>query len=230
MVVLMMLFAVSRDVHFADVELIKIPMPQAMIDLFSIFRSTGRFVWPLLYLITIGIVVLLGRRLPALLAVPLLLVAFAAQAWDSGPALLNFSRRLPPVSDTWTTPLVSPFWERAAAAGYTRVRAIPLVSNPGTDWQALGWYAVTHHMGIDTVYLGRVDSAALAALRAHEDEVLASGDFEAGTLYVLGPDAARAAAEHKVDGDLLAVIDKRIVFAKGGAHLVDGLDVTPFVP
>jgi hypothetical protein len=33
---------------------------------------------------------------------------------------------------------------------------------------------------------------------------------------------------HMAPGDLLAVVDERIVFARGGAHLVDGLDATPF--
>ena len=50
----MMLFAVSKDVHFADIRLIKFPMPKSVEDVFSTFRSTGRFVWPLLYVITIG--------------------------------------------------------------------------------------------------------------------------------------------------------------------------------
>ena len=228
MLLLMAAFALSQDIYFADLHVVTLPLPQWAIDLASIFRSTGRFVWPLLYLATIGIVVMLGRRLSAVVAVPILVAAFAAQAWDSGPALLNFSRRLPPVSDTWTTPLVSPFWDRAAAAGYKRVRVIPVISNPGTDWQALGYYAVGHHLGIDSVYLGRVDAKALEALRAREKQVLETGDFEPETLYVLNADAARLAAMHMAPGDLLAVVDERIVFARGGAHLVDGLDATPF--
>ena len=62
--------------------IVTLPLPQWAIDLASIFRSTGRFVWPLLYLTTIGIVVLLGRRLSAVAAVPILVAAFAAQAQD----------------------------------------------------------------------------------------------------------------------------------------------------
>ena len=228
--VLMAIFALSQDIYFADIHVVTVPLPQAAIDLASIFRSTGRFVWPLLYLVTIGIVVMLGRRVPAAAAVPILVIAFAVQALDSAPGLLTFRRHLLPASDTWTTPLTSPFWERAVAAGYKRVRVIPVVSNPGTDWQALGYYAVTHRMGIDSVYLGRVDAKALEALRAREKQVLETGEFEPDTLYVLDADAARLAAMHKGPGDLLAVIDERIVFARGGAHLLDGLAVAPFPP
>ena len=223
----MMLFAVSATVHFADFELIKLTLPQAIENLFSTFRSTGRFVWPLLYFITIGAVVMIGRRLRVWFALPLVLAAFGAQVADSAPALLLFPTHLAPVSDTWNTPLVSPFWQRAADAGITRVRVIPVVSNPGTDWKTLGYYAVTHHMGIDSVYLGRVDANALAALRAREADALKTGNFDPGTLYILDPPGALEARAKVTSGDLFAFVDHRIVLVKGGAHLGDGLDLVP---
>ena len=230
MLVLLTLFAISAKVDIADTHLFTVPLPEPIENLAATFRSTGRFVWPLLYFVTIGAVVMFGRRFTAALTVPVLVLAFAAQAWDSADALLNFTRHLGPVSDTWTTPLVSPFWDRAAAAGYDRIRAIPLVSNPGNDWRPLGYYAVTHDMGIDTVYLGRVDQTALAEIRARDQQALDTGDFEPKTLYILDADAASAAAAHMAQGDLLAVIDGRIVFAKRGAGLIAGLGIAPFAP
>ncbi len=224
---LLMMFALSKDIAFADHELFAIPLPDPIDSLASTFRSTGRFVWPLLYVVTIGAVVLIGTRLRAAFAIPLALAAVVAQAADSGPALLTFAERLPPVSDHWESPLQSPFWQRAAAAGYTRIRVIPVVSNPGTDWKALGYFAATHDMAIDSVYLGRVDAGDLAALRAHEQKVLDTGAFEPGTLYILDPKSALVAQPHVGPGDLLARIDDRIVLAKGGAHLADGLELAP---
>lgn len=225
--VLLALFAVSQKPALLDTELFELPLPAPLIDLASTFRSTGRFVWPLLYVITIGAVVLAGR-LRAVVAVPIVLVALGAQIVDSAPRLLSFAQRLPAQSDTWSTELKSRFWDRAAAAGYNRVRAFPIVQGPSGDWRMLGYYALTHGMDIDAAYLGRTDKTALDALNDHEQEVLANGDFEPDTLYVLNPDAARLAAMHKAPDDLLATIDERIVFARGGAHLVDGLDVAPF--
>ena len=226
MLALMTIFALSNNLSFGDIHLLTVPLPKSLEDLASTFRSTGRFVWPLLYFVTIGAVIMLGRRLRAFIAVPIIVAAFAAQAVDSSPALLNFSRRLPPVSDVWTTPLSSPFWNRAAAAGYTRIRVIP-VQNPGVDWRPLGYFAVTHHLDIDSAYLGRTDERDLASLRAHEKSVLETGDFEPHTLYVLDAPAAAAAALHAGPGDLLAKIDERFVFARNGASLVDGLAIDP---
>ncbi len=220
---LMMLFAFSNDISVGTLDLFKVPLPKSLEDALGTFRSTGRFVWPLLYFITVGTVVLVGLRLRAAVAVPLIATALVAQAVDSAGAWMPFQRDLPPPSPVWTTTLQSPLWERAAAAGYTRIRAIPLEVGFGTDWKDPGYFAVTHGMATDMAYLGRVDSHAQDALKAHEAEVLRTGDFEPTTLYVLDQKSADLAALHTTADDLLVYVDGRIVFARNGAKLIDGL-------
>jgi len=225
MLLALMIFAVSKTPSFGPHDLADIPVPPLVDALGSAFRSTGRFVWPLLYLVTIGAVVLVGRRFRPAVALPLLLLAFIAQAVDSAPAWRAFAAGMARPAPSWLTPLVSPFWERAADAGYRRLRAIPIEGGFGSDWQALGYYAVTHGMDTDIAYLGRVDGAAHAALAAAKVELLETGAFEAHTLYVLGLPAALATLRHLEPGDLLATIDGRIVFARGGAELIEGLGI-----
>ena len=147
-------------------------------------------------------------------------------AVDSAPALHNFHNHLGPVSSTWETPFVSPFWDRAVAAGYDRIRVIP-VQMPGTDWRPLGYFAVTHHMQIDSVYLGRVDDNALEALRARDSMVLETGDLEPRTIYIIDAESAAIAAQHLRPGDLLATIDDHIVLVRDGVRLIDGLGIAP---
>ena len=222
----MMVFAFSQKLVVADQSVLDIPFPQSLQDLASTFRSTGRFIWPLLYFTTIGTVVLVARRLPAPAAVLIATIAFAAQAVDSAPAWQSFAARLPAPAASWPTSLVSPFWDRAAAAGFTKVRAIPY-RGMGGDWKALSYYALQHHMQVDAVYLGRVDQRALGALQAREAAEIGSGTLEAQTLYVLDAATALEVSRHLASDDLLAAIDKRIVFARHGAALVEGLDIPP---
>ena len=127
-------------------------------------------------------------------------------------------------SATWPAELQSPLWERAAAAGYDRIRSIPVDEGYGSDWKAFGYFAVTHGMDTDIAYLGRVDSEALGALRTREQEVLASGAFEPRTIYVLDVRASLLASGHAGPGDLITVVDGRIVFLPGGHALGEGLD------
>lgn len=101
------------------------------------------------------------------------------------------------------------------------------MNSPGNDWRPLGDHAVTHHMAIDSVYLGRTDGVALDALRAREKQVLQTGDFEPQTLYILDPASALLAKPLLTPDDLFVRVDDRIVVAKGDAHLADGLDLQP---
>ena len=123
---------------------------------------------------------------------------------------------------------MSPLWERAAAAGYNRVRSIPVKEGFGSDWKATGYFAVTHGMDIDLAYLGRVDGGNLEALRKYEAEALATGTFEQKTIYLLDLPSAIAAAMHAGPDDLIVMVDKRIVLLPGGASLGEGLDRWPF--
>lgn len=222
----MAIFALSNKIAILDHEWLEIALPATLLDVFSAFRSSGRFVWPLLYLVTIGAVAMLARRFPPVPVAAIASLALAVQIADSAPKWHDFSAGLPPSSPFWTTALTSPFWDRAAEAGYTRLRAIPL-QGYGGDWQVLSYYAVTHRMATDAVYLGRTDEAAQNALVETERLALETGSFEPRTLYILDAETAVQAARHLRPADLLANIDGRIVFARDGAALVDGLGIEP---
>ncbi|RYE08606.1 MAG: hypothetical protein EOP22_12775 [Hyphomicrobiales bacterium] len=225
MLLLLMLFAFSRSISFTDIDLLNIAMPFPVSAIGAAFRSTGRFIWPLLYLLTILAVVLAGRHLPRALALPVIVLALGAQIYDSAPAWRRFAERMPDPSTAWSSPLRSPFWERAADAGYNRVRTIPTQYGYGSDWKDIGYYAVTHGMATDTVLLARVDGPKLGALRRQAEESLVSGAFEPRTIYLLDPQSALAAMQHLAPGDLLAIIDGYIVFVRDGAGLIEGLDI-----
>ena len=218
--------ALSNHIGLLNLEAPEIKIDGALKFLGETFRSSGRFVWPLLYTITVGAVVLLGRRLPPVLAAVVLALCFGGQIWDSRVGWQMFAHADPPPADHWDNALSSPFWARAAAAGYDRLRAIPVVyKNP--DWRTLEYAAYLNGWQVDAIYLGRVDDNDLAALKAKEDQAVATGDFEPKTLYILDLPTAISVFPHLHQGDLLAYIDKHIVFARDAAPLVAGLDITP---
>jgi hypothetical protein len=227
MLLALMVFAFSKDLTILNTDLVNLPVPGFIDALGSAFRSTGRFVWPLLYIVTIGAVVLVGRRLRPAIALPIILIAFAAQAVDSSPKWREFAYRMRAPSSTWSTDLKSPLWDRAAEAGYTRIRSIPPDEGFGSDWKALGYYAVTHNMDLDTVYLGRVDKEALQQLRVDGEYALLTGEFEPKTIYILDVRASLMVARRTGPDDLIIMVDHRIVFLPGGRALGEGLDQWP---
>jgi Family of unknown function (DUF6311) len=218
--------ALSNRVGVLDHQVLDIPIDGIAKFLGETFRSSGRFVWPLLYILTIGAVVLLGRRLPTTWAVGIMAICLAAQIVDSERGLSFFANTDPPAADHWSNRLDSPFWQRAEDAGYNRIRAIPVVyKNP--DWRELEQAAYLHHFDVDAIYLGRVDDRALKSLQDQAELGLATGSLEPRTLYVVDVPTALRLYPLLKPGDLLADIDHRIVFARGGASLIDGLDITP---
>jgi len=51
--VISIIWALSPIITFGDRKLFELPLPQKVTDLWAVFRSTGRLVWPAYYLITI---------------------------------------------------------------------------------------------------------------------------------------------------------------------------------
>src|SRR6185436_19150323 len=101
---------------------------------------------------------------------------------------------------------------------------IPVDEGFGSDWEPLGYFAVTHGMDIDIAYLGRVDSDDLSELRTKEESALAENVFEPKTIYILDVQSSLRVAAYATKDDLIAVVDDRIVFLPGGAPLGDDLE------
>lgn len=218
----LMVFAFSKEFAAFDRELVTIPVPDFVESIGSAFRSTGRFVWPLLYVVTIGAVVMVGRRLRPAIAVPIIALAFGAQAYDSSQKWTKFTG-MQPLSSEFRAELKSPLWQRAAALGYNRIRSIPVDQGFGSDWRPFEYFATTHNMDTDIAYLGRVDEQKLRALQAKEETALRTGEFEPKTIYILDVPASVRAARHAGPDDLIMVVDHRIVFLPGGDALGEGL-------
>ena len=225
------IFALSNVIGIGDRE--TAPIPYGPVEtLGAIFRSSGRFVWPMLYLVIIGMIVVSVRRLPKPVAGIALAVLLAVQVYDSSSGWTYFQKTMPAPSATWPTPLTSPLWDRVVDAGYTQLRGIPPISrNAGLprhpDWRWLEYFAATHGIALDTVYLGRIDDSAAQALVARGTAILDGAPPEPHTLYVLDAWAALRLGPHVKADDLFALVDSRIVFISGGAQLVDGLGIDP---
>lgn len=225
----MALFALSNRIALGSIELFTIPLPEALERFFTIFRSSGRMFWPLGYLIVFGVLALVARQTRPVMALSLAGVALLLQLADiqKGPRALYIGADR--TGTEWRTPLTSPVWE-ALAPHYQRVRALPVMSE-GPHWRELSYFAVTHKLPTDAVYLGRVDKQALADARAAAENALDTGAFDTGAIY--GLTSGYAARVLKVMGpdDVLAPVDGLILFVPGGRPILEaaGIRLSPFV-
>ncbi len=223
------IFALSNRVALGTWELFTIPLPEALEKFFAIFRSSGRMFWPLGYLIIFGLLVLVSRQTKALPALVIACLALGLQLADiqKGPRALYIG---PDRTGTeWRTTLHSPVWE-TLAPHYQRVRSIP-IENEGPNWRELSWFAVTHKLPTDAIYLGRIDAKAFRAAQETAEVAMSNGIFDRGAIYGLETRAARRIAKVMGPDDVLAPVDGLILFAPGGRPILEsaGIRLTPFV-
>lgn len=207
-------FAVSNVVAFGPVVLAVIPVPAPVEPLLAMFRSSGRMIWPLHYLVLLGAAIVLARRLGPGRAPLALGLVLALQVADGVRGWLPVAIQARESGPAWATPLEDPFWAEAAQH-YQRLRRIP-AGNALPGWAPLADLAATHGIGTDSVYLARVAREPLAALHARGAQMVATGRFDPAEFYVLD-DASACAAAPRVDAgrDLLVRLDGLNVLAPG---------------
>lgn len=174
-------FAVSHVITANGATLTVLPLPERLIQFFSVFRSGGRLFWPVYYLLVLLAFVLavrLGTGRTALLCAAVLL---AVQLADLAPGL---AQRRQAVRDAYTTPafptaLTSDFW--AAAASYDHIASMDGLQD---DALHLALYAADNGMSTDDPFAARHDAAALAEERAALLDELSAGTLRENTLYL----------------------------------------------
>jgi hypothetical protein len=224
------IFALSHRVAFGSIELFELPLPEQLEKFLTTFRSSGRMFWPLGYLLVFGLLVLLSRQLRNTLALIVACLALLLQLADLQLGIRALKIGPERTGTTWRTMLTSTAWE-ALAPHYQRVRALP-VENENWNWRELSWFAVTHKLPTDSVYLGRIDPTALKAAQEVAKTALRDGSFDRGAIYGVDTWSARRILPHLGPDDVLAPIDGLILFAPGGKPILDaaGISLSPFVP
>jgi hypothetical protein len=184
--------------------------------LLATFRSSGRFIWVVNYLIVLALVVFSLKRFGSVAAGAVLCVALAVQVWDVGnphrqTALLR-------TGVAWPPPMASlndPGWDEFAA-NRTHFTMLPPpscgeIAGPLLPFQLV---AARNKMTFNTAYVARWDPAADGRYCAQLTDQLAHGDLHADELYVVSDSwkdrfdqAAKSPTCQMLDGFRACVID-----------------------
>jgi hypothetical protein len=206
------IFALSPSVTLGDRIVLEVrdDLWQAL----SAFRSTGRFGWPLHYLVMyLALAATVGRLRPRL-ATAVVTATLLVQAVDlyPTPARLIANRRLP-LSYTWTNRFFSDFWTRVPPA-YRHLELFPTNicgRTPAAPHLPLSHLAGSHGLTINAASLARYSTEAFSSYCAGLETRMATGQMADDTLYIIGPEFTAA------------VFDRTVVPA--GCLRIDGIDV-----
>ncbi len=210
--VLLMVYALSDHVALGPYELFHYRLPGFLRKVSSTFRVSGRFGWPVVYLIELAVFAILfsQTRTEKRLVSWMLFAMLALQAYDVTKAanILQAGWNRP-----YSPPLKAAFWDEAAK----KYKHIALIY-PTEDTQDVGslmLFASDHHIAVNGGSIARIDPVKLAALQDEMRQTVAQSSYRGDTLYVVLRDNLWDEALDKYSGGFKGVIDGYRVIAPG---------------
>jgi hypothetical protein len=177
--------ALSNKVSIADRELFSYPIPSALSPIFDSLRATGRFTWPLVYVLLVeglrGLYISLQSRLPRMGMAAVFASLLLLQLVDMRSGSSEIRERF--TESGFTASLTDQKWNELAKQ-YRHLAAVPPLNNdPG--WFELALLADKWHMTSNAAYYGRIDENRLMAENDRLQTVLNEQKFDSNTLYVI---------------------------------------------
>jgi hypothetical protein len=183
--VLCALYALSPRVTVGDSVLVDWTSP--MIDRIAFFRASGRFFWPMTYLLLTASIAAIVSRLRITVAAALLLGAVTLQLFDQQDA--HAERRATSRSEafhTWPRQLRSPLWHEVLPH-YKHLLLVPASQCGGAplEHEELAYLAGLHGLTINSGLGARWDESARRRYCGSLDVELAGGQLRDDALYVV---------------------------------------------
>jgi hypothetical protein len=199
--VVYLLVALSNTAYLNDQVLWDIPLSDQALQVANLFRSPGRFSWPVFYfLVLFGLVSLMRNiRFPA----PVLALLVVLQLSDLQPLIQP--KHLSEFT-VYRSSLQADFWPAAAQAN--RHLVIIPERKLSLDYEPLALYAVQNGLTLNLGLFARSDAAAFAAYAFQVWEALQDGKADAATLYILSdPEWVVQARQALADRLLVCQVD-----------------------
>lgn len=182
-------FAISHVITANGATLATLPLPSALIKVFSVFRSGGRMFWPVYYLLMLAVCVGFSRLLKRRhIVIAGLTVLTVLQLIDLMPGLMQRRQAFAEAQkqDAFPSSMTSDFWQQAAG----RYNSIASMSGLQTDALHLALYTADLGMATNDPFAARYDASALEAQRTVYSQELATRELRSDTLYLFADEGA----------------------------------------
>lgn len=180
-------FAVTNQVTANGAALLTLPLPNKLLALCSVFRSSGRLFWPVYYLLFLLALWALSQLFAGRRAALLLGALVCVQLADLSPALAARHAETYQYREEFATQLTSPFWPQAAGR-YGHICSLD-ADAPQQDALHLALWAADNGMTTNDLFAARYDAAGQAAQQQTALALLQSGQPAEDTLYITHSEA-----------------------------------------
>lgn len=149
--------ALSTRITFAGFEIATVPLPDDLQQKLAIFRASGRFGWPLFYLLSFTILATLCRRLAPRPLFACLVLALILQVFDQSTKYRVLRQRIDERASA-TSPLTSAEWSLVAARA-TRLILLPPFPDAEKKYIPFAHLAARHGLATNAAHTARATSS-----------------------------------------------------------------------
>ena len=187
--ILAYIFALSNNVTFGQNIIFSYELPNFLSFITKTFRTSGRFIWIIFYLIVIGCFACLiqnySKRILRIVFSLVVVVQFAdlyeARKYFNlkfnSPTIVNQR------SEAWSSPMVDPLWKDIAKQ-YDTINYV-FTSNRPKDYFPISHFAAKNKMKINTGYFSRVSKKSAKIINLKLEKDIKNKNINEGTLYFI---------------------------------------------
>ena len=181
------IFALSHKVILNDSLLVSYPLPSFAKKLFGVFRSSGRFFWPVMYIITFFSFYIFYKSINPKKIIPILIIIISigfidsSQVYTQTRALKSFNLNYS--GHTWKQMLKDPKWEDFGKS-YNSIKYIYPEMLPIKNYREITLFAVTEGLSVNGGYFARIKKSSLRKVKADLKLSLEACIFDPSSLYI----------------------------------------------
>ncbi|OOM73838.1 DUF6311 domain-containing protein [Clostridium sp. BL-8] len=208
------ILSLSPQVSLNQNILFTIPYPKVIIKLLNIFKSTGRFMWPIWYFVVIFSIRMIVSESTKRQAILFLGICVIVQMSDLSGMIGNSYSRFANEKE-FVSKLESPIWNELSQRKYKHIVFLRnIVEDDNLLWD-LNDYAVNNNMTLNDGYISRKDTNSVESIKSKYVQDLREGKSENDVIYILGSNDNVIYAlknyplnYYKVDGMIIGVSEK----------------------
>ena len=182
-------FALSNNITLGQNIIYTYQVPDLFTFLTKTFRSSGRFVWILFYLIILGSLIFIFKSYTKRTLRIILILIVSLQFIDLHEAKKYFSTKFnnPTVyngrSLKWASPMKDPFWE-LIGKNYKQINYVYTKNRP-KDYFPISHFAAKNNMKINTGYFSRISKAGAKLVNQELRQAILNKKLNSASIYFI---------------------------------------------
>ncbi len=181
------MFAISNHVGLGKYELFTYQVPSILEKFTTSFRTSGRFFWPVYYLIYLFIFQVLFTKLKHSVAITLCVAMLFIQIVDSVDAWRYFRVKFTHAPE-WVSPMKSSTWSDLSNQ-YKKVYWVNLPRNSKVGWFPICHFAAVNKMDVNIGHFGRSSPKRIAESADLLENSIVNKELDSDALYIFEDDA-----------------------------------------